>query len=97
MTKRTNTYKLTLEALSLAKEDEIKSEPLTIEFDNHDNIFNIIKAIKQKDLFQTEGDSAEFAIGLKLFGEVMLKNRDNDLFAELKPAFAEFMKKLKSK
>ncbi|RZK18967.1 MAG: DUF3861 family protein, partial [Pedobacter sp.] len=29
--------------------------------------------------------------------EVILKNRDNELFKELQPAIAEFMKKLKSK
>ncbi|MBC6111086.1 DUF3861 domain-containing protein [Pedobacter fastidiosus] len=97
MAKRTNKYKLTLEELALAKEDDVTGKTLTIEFDNHDNIFNIITAIKSKNIFEDENQSTEFAIGLKMFTEVILKNRDNELFQELQPAIGEFMKKLKSK
>lgn len=97
MAKRTNRYKLTLEEISLAKEDDVKNRPLTLEFDNHDNIFNIINTIKSKNIFDDENHSTEFAIGLKMFTEVVLKNRDLELFKELQPAIGEFMKKLKSK
>lgn len=97
MAKRTNRYKLTLEEISLAKEDDVKNGPLTLEFDNHDNIFNIINTIKSKNIFDDESHSTEFAIGLKMFTEVVLKNRDLELFKELQPAIGEFMKKLKSK
>ena len=97
MEKRTNKYKLTLEEISLAKESDAKNDPMTLEFDNHDNLFNIIKAIKSKAIFDNENEAAEFAIGLKMFTEVMLKNRGNDLFMELQPAIGEFMKKLKNK
>lgn len=34
--------------------------------------------------------------GLKLFGEILLKNPDNALFQQFKPQFASFMKELKS-
>ncbi|MDQ1140302.1 DUF3861 domain-containing protein [Pedobacter agri] len=97
MAKRTNKYKLTLEEISLASEDEVKNAPLKLEFDNHDNLFNIINVVKSKAIFEDENQSTEFAIGLKMFTEVILKNRDNELFKELQPAIAEFMKKLKSK
>ena len=97
MAKRTNKYKLTLEEISLAKEDDVKNDPLKLEFDNHDNLFNIINVVKSKTIFEDENQSTEFAIGLKMFTEVILKNRDNELFKELQPAIAEFMKKLKSK
>lgn len=97
MAKRTNKYKLTLEEISLAKEEDARNQPLTIEFDNHDNLFNIITAVKQKNIFEDESQSTEFAIGLKMFTEVVLKNRDNELFTELQPAIGAFMKKLKSK
>jgi hypothetical protein len=97
MAKRTNRYKLTLEEISLAKEEDIKNDPLTLEFDNHDNIFKIINAIKSKNIFDDENQSTEFAIGLKMFTEVILKNREQELFKELQPAIGEFMKKLKSK
>ncbi|MNG34261.1 hypothetical protein D3C84_1207070 [compost metagenome] len=67
-----------------------------MEFDNHDNIFTIIERMKNRDIFKTKDQAAEFAIGLKMFSEVMLKNRENELFTEFRPAFSEFMKKLKS-
>lgn len=95
MNKRTNKYKLTLEPLELAKGDAAKEELLSLEFENHDEIFGIIERVKQKKLFGDDNQSAEFAIGLKMFGEVMLKNRNHPIFEELAPAFKEFMKKLK--
>ncbi|MNR45833.1 hypothetical protein D3C85_1647260 [compost metagenome] len=52
--------------------------------------------MKNRDIFKTKDQAAEFAIGLKMFSEVMLKNRENELFSEFRPAFSEFMKKLKS-
>jgi len=97
MAKRTNTYQLTLEEISLAREDDEKNAPLTLQFDNHDNLFNIINAVKSKNIFEDENQSIEFAIGLKMFTEVILKNREQELFKELQPAIGEFMKKLKSK
>ena len=96
MEKRTNKYKLKLELLATAKVDDTIYTPIELEFDNHDNIFTIVERMKQRNLFQTENQAIEFAIGLKMFSEVMLKNRENPLFSEFKPAFSEFMKKLKS-
>lgn len=45
MAKRTNTYRITLEQLSLAKEGAEMQPPIKIEFDNHDEIFRIIEII----------------------------------------------------
>lgn len=96
MAKRANKYKLTLEQVSLMNEKTTLSEPVSLEFENHDEIFKIIEKIKEKNLFEEENQSTEFAIGLKLFSEVMLKNRKHPLFEDFFPAFGEFMKKLKS-
>lgn len=96
MIKRTNKYQLILKEIALAKEEDIKNESLEFEFDNHDNLFEIIKTIKSKNIFEDDQQSAEFAIGLKMFSEVMIKNRDNPLFTELFPVFGSFMRKLKS-
>lgn len=96
MEKRTNKYKLNLELLATTKVEGTVYSPIELEFDNHDNIFTIIERMKQRNLFQTENQSIEFAIGLKMFSEVMLKNRDNPLFSDFSPAFREFMKKLKA-
>jgi len=96
MEKRTNKYKLRLELLKTSKVDDTIYSPIELEFDNHDNIFTIIERMKKRNLFHTENQAIEFAIGLKMFSEVMLKNRENELFSELRSAFSEFMKKLKS-
>lgn len=96
MAKKSNKYKLKLELLELLRPDDKTYEPIEIEFGNHDNIFTIIERMKQRDRFKTEQDSVEFAIGLKLFSEVMLKNKDNPLFEEFRPAFGGLMKKIKS-
>ncbi|MNL53855.1 hypothetical protein D3C87_1771360 [compost metagenome] len=52
--------------------------------------------ISSKQIFDNKETATEFALGLKLFTEVMLKNKENPLFEDLRPAILEFMKKLKS-
>jgi len=96
MEKRAHQYKLTLAYLKNNKGEKMAREPLEISFENHDDIFNIIDRQKAKGLFGDAQQATEFAIGLKLFSEVMLKNRKHPLFEELAPAFSEFMKKLKA-
>tara|TARA_R110002050_G_scaffold171113_3_gene303158 strand:- start:969 stop:1268 length:300 start_codon:yes stop_codon:yes gene_type:complete len=96
MTKKSNKYKIILEQVSLINEDAQKSNPLILEFENHDEIFKIIEIMREKNLFEEKNHSIEFAIGLKMFGEVILKNKNNPLFKEFFPAFGEFMKRLKS-
>lgn len=39
--------------------------------------------------------TAAFALGLKLFGETLLENRQHPLFEQLLPQFGQFMKHLK--
>lgn len=96
MEKRTNKYHLNLEYISSAKEDLILPEPIEIDFENHDDIFAIIETLKGKNLFEDESQATEFVIGLKLFSEVMIKNKNIPLFEAFLPAFGAFMKKLKS-
>lgn len=97
MEKRTNRYRLTLELIHAAKGDDVHYEPLQLEFDNHDEIFSIVKKLQDKDPFQNKRQATEFAIGLKMFSEVMLRNKNLELFEEFGPAFGDFMKKLKGK
>ncbi|RZJ59409.1 MAG: DUF3861 family protein [Flavobacterium sp.] len=95
MNPKYNHYKMTLEHLHNPKEDTLHPT-LKFEFDNHDDVFLIIEKIKEKGYFD-ESQSAEFAIGLKMFSEVMLRNKDNPLFEDFRPAFKDFMMKLKEK
>ena len=95
MEKRNNVYHLELKELSL-KDGSEGNKILEFNFENHDDLFHIFEVIKSKKVFEDENTSHEFALGLKLFTEVMLKSKKHPLFEEFRPAMAEFMKKLKS-
>ncbi|QKZ13840.1 DUF3861 domain-containing protein [Spirosoma sp. KUDC1026] len=96
MEKKVNTYHLTLTPVRLASGEPVSNKQLDLTVDNHDELFSIIERLQEKDPFGDKAQAAEFALGLKLFSEVMLKHRNNPLFEELKPAFQPFMKRLKS-
>lgn len=95
MTKKGNHYKLTLEQTELLDKDVPLQAPIVLDFMNHDEIFKIIEMIKSKNPFENENQSVEFAIGLKLFLEVVMKNKNNPIFEDLLPAIKVFMPKLK--
>lgn len=95
MEKRNNAYQLELKEMTLKNGDE-GTKFLRLNFDNHDDLFHILEVIRSKQIFENKETATEFALGLKLFTEVMLKNKDNPLFEDLRPAISDFMKKLKS-
>ena len=94
--KKGNHYKLSLEQLSVLKEEKRVDNTLELKFSNHDELFEIVEKVKSKKLFNSEEESTEFALGLKLFTEVMLRNKKHPLFEDLRPHIGDFMKKLKS-
>ncbi|TRW23961.1 DUF3861 domain-containing protein [Flavobacterium zepuense] len=94
MNPKYNHYKIILEHTYNPK-NETLNLPVTVEFDNHDNLFNIIGKLQDRNHFNDVNQSAEFAIGLKMFSEVMLRNKENPLFEDIMPAFKHFMTKLK--
>lgn len=87
-------YRLTLEHLQDPKGNPVDRSPLQFEVKNHDDLFSIVEKVKAKGLFDAN-EATAFAIGLKLFREVMLHNRDSAVFQELDPHFSEFMKAFK--
>ena len=95
MAKRANTYRLTLALQALASGEAAPPKALELTFDNHDELFAIIERLRQRNPFGDPAQATEFAVGLKLFSEVMLKNRSHPLFADFLPAFRLFMAKLK--
>ena len=96
MEKKNNKYHLTLRLLKPATGESVCEKQLELTFDNHDDLFEIVERLQEKDPFGDKSQAIEFAIGLKMFSEIMLKNRNHPLFEELKPAFGSFMKRLKS-
>lgn len=96
MEKRSNKYYLTLSLKQYASGETKPARELGLQFDNHDELFDIIEKIKSKKIFDSESEATQFALGLKLFSEIKLKHRKNPLFDELNEVFPSFMKKLKS-
>ncbi|QQN88916.1 DUF3861 domain-containing protein [Acinetobacter variabilis] len=70
------------------------SEALQFQVGNHDDIFKILEKLQASQLLDEESTKA-LVIGLKLFSEVMLENKELPLFKEFMPQFAQFMKSLK--
>ncbi len=96
MEKKVHHYHLTLQYTQDNQNNPVSQPAVELDFTNHDNIFAIIDRLKDRQLFEQESDATEFAIGLKLFSEVMIRNRKHPLFEDFAPAFSDFMKKLKS-
>ncbi|TWI18842.1 DUF3861 domain-containing protein [Sphingobacterium siyangense] len=94
--KRNNKYKIQLQELAL-KDGTASGKSLAFEFENHDNIFKLLEQTKDTGRFSSESENTEFVVGLKLFSEVMMRNRNNPLFEDFAPAFKQFMQKLKGK
>ena len=70
------------------------SEKLEFNTGNHDDIFVVLQKLQQAELFD-EATTKSFAVGLKLFSEVMLENKNHELFKDFLPQFGQFMKQLK--
>lgn len=88
-------YRITLEHLATASEGQTLHEPISFEAGNHDDIFSIVGRLRANGQFDSD-TSAQLALGLKLFSEVMLKNRKHPLFEEIQPALRDFIMKLKA-
>ena len=88
-------YHVTVQHLEDAK-GQVSTYTERLEFytGNHDYIFEIVERLKIAAFFDDQ-TTKSFAVGLKLFSEVMLENRDHPLFEEFLPQFGQFMKNLK--
>lgn len=88
-------YRVSVEHLCDAKgEPSSYSAPLSFETGNHDDIFGVVERVR-RDSGLPQDTATALAVGLKLFGEVLLENRDHPLFEAFAPHFGEFMKHLK--
>lgn len=89
-------YRITVTALPDAKEAGDAPSTMEFEVENHDDIFVVVQKLESRDDLPA-GDAKALGVGLKLFGEVMLKNRNLPLFASFLPHFRDFMQQLKKK
>lgn len=84
-------YRITVESLS----PNTVADQLSFEADNHDDIFAIVERMRG-NLDLDDDTTASFAVGLKLFSEVVLKHRNRAPFDAIRPAMKEFMPVLKA-
>lgn len=48
---------------------------LELELSNHDDILHVLRLMQAKSVFNDPAEAAQFALGLKLFSEVLPKHR----------------------
>ena len=89
-------YRVTIEHVGTPKGDGPLHDPLTFETTNHDEILAIVERIRASAQYERD-EAAALGIGLKLFSEVMLKRRDDPLFAAVQPAIRAFIGGLKDR
>ena len=88
-------YPLTVEnVMGDQSRDGSASSSLQFGVEAHDEILALVERSRQRGDFDAD-TAAAFTVGLKLLGEVMLKNRSHPLFEEFGPQFGQFMKRLK--
>lgn len=88
-------YRITLEHLATPKQGEPTHAAISFDTGNHDDLFTIVDKVRSKGQFDAD-TAASLALGLKLFTEVMLKNRGHPLFADISPPMRDFIQKLKA-
>lgn len=89
-------FRITVEALTDRHGEPVDKPELVFDVENHDDILSIVERIQGRaDLSLGTEQSAAFAVGLKLFSEVMMAQRKHPLFAPLREPFKEFMIGLK--
>ena len=88
-------YEITLKHIADAQGNpSTYTEALQFNAYNHDDMFKVLEHLTKAQLLDDEKTKA-FAVGLKLFGETLLENKDIPLFKEFLPQFIQFMKTLK--
>ncbi len=90
-----HTYEVTLKHITDAQgKPSTYADTLSFNTYNHDDIFKVLDAIQNSQMLDDEA-AKSFAVGLKLFSEVMLEHKHLPLFKDFMPHFGQFMKALK--
>ncbi len=87
-------FRITVEHLCDPQGNSATEAPLAFQHNSHDNILDLVSKLQHSGKFEADA-AASLAVGLKLFGDVMLENPDNPVFGDFKDAFGDFMRGLK--
>lgn len=89
-------FRITVTPIDADSDEPTETSALSFDVENHDDILKIAELIRSRDDLNFKEDEANaFAVGLKLFSEVMLRHPKDALFASLKRPFRDFMLQLK--
>lgn len=85
-----HTYRISLERVSDNRGNRVEGEKMEFLAESHDDILALARRIGK-----TEDRDLAFLVGLKLFGEILLSDRDNPRYKDFLPHFGAFMKAIK--
>ena len=88
-------YRITVEALTEAKDKPVGCRTLTFDASNHDDLLGIVERMRARLPFDAH-TTAALGVGLKVFSEVALMNRNDPVFASIRPVLCEFLGELKT-
>lgn len=83
-------YRVTLEPLT-----DNTTAPISFEADCHDDIAVILQRASTR-FGLDQNDTTALVSSFKLFGELVLKHRNESPFAEIRPALRDFVQALKA-
>lgn len=91
------TYEISLK-LVRTRDGSVPTDPasLTFEHVSHDDILGIVERVRHDSGLDWDA-SAAVAVGTKLLGEVMIREKKNPLFDPLRAGLHEFIASLKQK
>src|SRR5690554_79722 len=89
-------HRITLEYLGGKHAEPDLHQPLVFTAENHDDLFEIIDKAQAAEIFDKE-TSAALVLGMKLFSEVMLKNRKDRMFEPMLAAYRDYIKVFKQR
>lgn len=100
MTRKTQTssyrFRIAVERLDDDAPARRAGDRHVFELDHHDDLLGIIERVRAGGVF-APADASALALGVKLFGGVMLAHRDDPMFEALQPAMRAFVGNLKSR
>ena len=90
-------YRVTVEQVADGKGQPVDGRSLVFETGCHDDLLEIVDRVREKRIVANANAAAAMAIGLKLFGEVVIAERKDPMFAEVHVALGNFIRSLKAR
>lgn len=90
-------YRVTVEQVADATGQPVDGRSLVFEAGCHDEMLAIVDRVRERRVLPNANAAAAMAVGLKLFGEVVIAERKDPMFAEMHTALGNFIRCLKAR